>query len=187
MNCKKTYGTKEKVSLVSYIGSSLSGEYVLSSSNNTYKESNKLKETLTNVTDQEVKDKLSSPLSTPSQEPVTSPDGEGSESSGGTSTPTNTVTNDFVQVYNTTTGQYEVYSTNDILNAGNTTIENTSHKIHKDVFLYNYFQGEKKNTFFEKTKVTIITIIIGLVIINLVLFIKNINTKEVKHEKVKTN
>ena len=182
-----TYGTKEKVSLVSYIGSSLSGEYVLSSSNNTYKESNKLKETLTNVTDQEVKDKLSSPLSTPSQEPVTSPDGNSSESNSGTNTPTNTVTNDFVQVYNTTTGQYEVYSTNDILNAGNTIVENTSHKISRDVFLYNYFQGEKKNTFFEKTKVTIITIIIGLVIINLILFIKNINTKEVKHEKVKTN
>ena len=53
-----TYGTKEKISLISYIGSSVSGEYVLSSSNNTYKESNTLKETLTNITDQEVKDKF---------------------------------------------------------------------------------------------------------------------------------
>ena len=143
---------------------------------------------MTNITDEEVKEKLSSPLSTPSQEVVIPPDSDSSEKPGGSnSTPTNTVTNDFVQVYNTTTGQYEVYSTNDILNAENTTVENTSHKINKDVFLYNYFQGEKKNTFFEKTKVTIITIIIGLVIINLILFIKNINTKEVKHEKVKAN
>ncbi len=183
-----TYGTKEKISLLSYIGSSVSGEYVLSSSNNTYKESNTLKETLTNITDQEIKDKLSSPLSKPVPPTLTTPDDENGENSGpGTNIPTSTVTNDYVQVYNTTTGEYEVYSTNDILNAGNTTIENTSNKIAKDVFLYNYFQGEKKNTFFEKTKIAVIAVIIGLVIINLILFIKNINTKEVKHEKAKAN
>ena len=83
---------------------------------------------------------------------------------------------------------YEVYSTNDILNATNTSLETTSNKINRNEFLYNYFQGQERNTFFERTRVTIIMAIIGLVIINLALFIKNINTKEVKtNEKVKTN
>jgi hypothetical protein len=182
-----SYGTKEKVSLVEFIGNSMSGEYVLSTSNNTFKESNKLKETVTNVTDKEVKDKLSDKLTVPEKNQVNLENDTEVNEDGSTIESTK-LTNEYVQVYNNTTGEYEIYSINDILNATNTSVETTINKINRSEFLYNYFQGQERNTFFERTKVTIIMAIIGLVIINLALFIKNINTKEVKtNEKVKTN
>jgi hypothetical protein len=165
----------------------MSGEFVLSTSNNTFKESSKLKETVTNTTAKEIKDKLSDKLTVPEKNPVQFEDGSEVKEDG-TTIETTKLTDEYVQVYNNTTGEYEVYSTNDILNATNTSLETTSNKINRNEFLYNYFQGQERNTFFERTRVTIIMAIIGLVIINLALFIKNINTKEVKtNEKVKTN
>ena len=182
-----SYGTKEKVSLFKFIGNSMSGEYVLSSSNNTFSESNKLKETVTNVTDKEVKDKLSDKLTSPSKPNNNEYEGEPVDNTG-TVIESTKLTDEYVQIYNNTTGEYEVYSTNDILNSNNTIVESTSNKINRNAFLYNYFQGQERNTFFEKTRLTIIMIIIGLVIINLALFIKNINTKEAhKNEKIKAN
>lgn len=182
-----SYGTKEKISLISYIGSSMSGEYVLSSSNNTFKESNKLKEKVTNVTNKEVKEQLSGSLSSPKDSKVEFEEGTEVDEKGET-IKTSTLTDEYVQVYNNATREYEVYSTNDILNADNLSIEATNNKIKTNTFLYNYFQGTERNTFFEKTRVAIITVIIGLIILNLALFIKNINTKGGnKNEKVKAN
>ena len=182
-----SYGTKEKISLISYIGTSMSGEYVLSSSNDTFKESNKLKETVTNITDKEVKEQLSGTLTSPNDYKADFEEGTTVDENGETVKPT-TITDEYVQVYNNSTGEYEVFSANDILSADTPTIVATGNKIKTNTFLYNYFKGTERKTFFEKTRVTIITIIIGLVIINLGLFIKNINTKgDKKNEKVKAN
>lgn len=184
-----TYGTKEKISLLSYIGNSMSGDYVLSTTTSSFKETTKLKEQVTNVTDKEVKEELSKPLTTSPKDEVSS-FGPNEDQSGEAGTKVETVkpADDFVQVYNNQTGEYEVYSTNDILDATSPVLETTSNKIYKNDFLYKYFQGQQKNTFFERTKVIIIATIIGLVILNLALFIKNINTKEVKkNENVKAN
>lgn len=184
-----TYGTKEKISLLSYIGNSMSGEYILSTTTSSYKETAKLKEQVDNITDKEIQQELSKPLVSPKEddminmEPV-----EDQSNENGVKVETVKPADDFVQVYNNQTGEYEVYSTNDILDATSPVLETTSNKIYKNDFLYKYFQGQQKNTFFERTKVIIIATIIGLVILNLALFIKNINTKEVKkNENVKAN
>ena len=156
----------------------MSGDYVLSTTTSSFKETTKLKEQVTNVTDKEVREELSKPLTTSPKDEISSV-GPNEDQSGEAGTKVETVkpADDFVQVYNNQTGEYEVYSTNDILDATSPVLEATSNKIYKNDFLYKYFQGQQKNTFFERTKVIIITTIIGLVILNLALFIKNINTK----------
>ncbi len=178
------YGEKADISLVSFIIDSLSGDYALASSNTTFKESNKLKETLINVTNDEVKEKLE----VNKKEPLSPSDKTGdedipiaSDSQYGESTKEEQkLNNSYVQVYNPVTDEYEVYNTQELLSTEQEVITSSESRIKNDAFLYNYFYGNKKNRFFENSKVTIILIIVFIIIINLFIIAKRLNIKEVK-------
>ena len=93
--------------------------------------------------------------------------------------------NSYVQVYNPVTDEYEVYNTQELLSTEQEVITSSENRIKNDAFLYNYFYGNKKNRFFENSKVTIILIIVFIIIINLFIIAKRLNTKEVKSSWVR--
>ena len=175
------YGTEPEVSLFSFIVDSFSDDTVLSASNDSYKDSNKLKKKLINIKDTEIKDKLNITVGEDNNttededidvgvsEPVDNKYAEQKE-----------ITNNYIQVYNYDTNTYEVYNTNDLLNTTQKEVVSERVKIKSDAFLYNYFYNNKINRLLDGSKVIIFIVVIVLVIVNLGIFIRYLNTKELK-------
>lgn len=175
-----SYGNEPEVSLFSFITDTFSNDTVLSASNDSYKDSKKLKKQLINVKDSEVKDKLN--ITTGDNKP-TDEENIDKEESGKENININKqeqITSDYIQVYNYDTDTYEVYNIKDLLNPDNTEVVSERIKIKSDAFLYKYFYDNKINRILDGSKIIIFIIVIGLVVINLGFFIRNINTKEMK-------
>lgn len=176
------YGTKQETSLFGFIADSFSGDTVLSASNDSYKDSKKLKKVLINLDDEQVKDKLNSNVID-----TTIEEDEADESIEGTYEKLDSVdakreelTSTYIQVYDYDTNTFEVYNTNDLLNPTNTEVLSERIKIKRDAFLYNYFYDNKINRLLDGSKILIYCLVIGLVLVNLIFFIKYLGTKELK-------
>ena len=83
-------------------------------------------------------------------------------------------------MYNYDTNTYEVYNTNDLLNTTQEEVVSERIKIKSDAFLYNYFYNNKINRLLDGSKIIIFIVVIVLVIVNLGIFIRYLNTKELK-------
>lgn len=172
------YGTEPEVSLFSFIANTFSNDTVLSASNDSYKDSNKLKKKLINIKDTEVKDKLNISSGNASEDKNIN---EGvSEPVENKFTEQKEITSNYIQVYNYDTNTYEVYNTNDLLNTTQEEVVSERIKIKSDAFLYNYFYNNKVNRLLDGSKIIIFIVVIVLVIVNLVIFIRYLNTKELK-------
>ena len=144
--------------------------------------SKKLKKVLINLDDEQVKDKLNSNVID-----TTIEEDEADESIEGTYEKLDSVdakreelTSTYIQVYDYDTNTFEVYNTNDLLNPTNTEVLSERIKIKRDAFLYNYFYDNKINRLLDGSKILIYCLVIGLVLVNLIFFIKYLGTKELK-------
>ena len=173
------YGVEPEVSLFGFIKDSLSKEAVLSTSNDTYKESKKLKKSLLNIKDSEVKDKLLNNDNNNISKEENIEVGV-SEKVEKDYIKENELTSTYIQVYNYDTNTYELYNTNDLLNPEKTEVVSERIKIKSDAFLYNYFYNNKIKRLLDGSKVIIYIVVIALVIINLGFFIRYLSTKELK-------
>lgn len=172
------YGLEPEVSLFSFIVNSFSNDTVLSASNDSYKDSNKLKKKLINIKDTEIKDKLNISSGDTSDDKNIN---EGvSEPVENKFTEQKEITSNYIQVYNYDTNTYEVYNTNDLLNPTQEEVVSERIKIKSDAFLYNYFYNNKINRLLDGSKIIIFVAVIILVIVNLGIFIRYLNTKELK-------
>ena len=89
----------------------------MSASNDSYKDSNKLKKKLINIKDSEVKDKLNISIGGDDSTEDENTDVGVSEKVENNFTKQEEITSNYIQVYNYDTNTYEVYNTNDVLNA----------------------------------------------------------------------
>lgn len=174
-----TYGSEPVVSLFGFIKDSFSNDTVLSASNDSYKESNKLKKNLINIKNQEVKDKLNITTNEEKEDEEVEIDNT-IESEESTYAKQKEITSTYIQVYDYETNTYEVYNTKDLLNPEKEEVVSERIKIKSDAFLYNYFYNNKINRLLDGSKIIIYVIVIGLVLVNLGIFIRYISTKEMK-------
>lgn len=174
------YGTEPEVSLFSFIADSFSNDTVMSASNDSYKDSNKLKKKLINIKDSEVKDKLNISIGGDDSTEDENTDVGVSEKVENNFTKQEEITSNYIQVYNYDTNTYEVYNTNDLLNPVQEEVVSERVKIKSDAFLYNYFYNNKINRLLDGSKIIIYIVVIGLVIVNLGFFIRYLSTKEMK-------
>lgn len=172
-------GENLEISFTDYIIEAFSNNYVLSASNKSFKSTNKLKENILNASDAEIYDRLLSggTEDNKEEEQIAAPPTEKGET---TYSKHDTLKDSLIQVYNYETGEYELYSAEELLNSEQIEVETTEAKIQKDAFLYNYFYGNKVNQFIQKSKIFIIIAIIIVIIINLVLVARNLSKKEAK-------
>lgn len=172
-------GENLEVSFTDYVIDAFKNDYVLSASNKSFKSTNKLKENILNATDAEIYDRLLSGATEDdkNEESIEAPPTEKAES---TYTKHDVLKDSLIQVYNYETGEYELYSTEELLNSTQQEVLTTEVKIQKDPFLYNYFYGNKVNQFIQKSKIFIIIAIIIIIIINLAIVAHNLNKKEAK-------
>ena len=179
-----TYGEEQQVTLFKYIFGNFSKDANLSS-NKTYKSSKNLIKNIEKLNDQEIKEQLNNSNNNNQQEETETTDEEiviEVENTEVINGKENKVSNGYIQVYNYDTGEYEVYSTDDILNTKEEKIESENTTINNNPFLYNYFYGNK---LFEltTTKIIIYISIFILIVINLGLLVRFISNKEVRdHE-----
>lgn len=176
------YGEKTKTTLFKFIADSLSDDTTISISNDSYDESRELKDSLIEVKDDKVKEKLNINIgnSTDNNKDNNKVENEDSEKDKNTSKGTN-INSKYIQVYDYDTDTYEVYNTNDLLNPVNKEVVSEKIKIKSDAFLYNYFYDNKVNRLLDGSKLLIYGVIIVLVVINLIFFIRYMSTKEVKN------
>jgi hypothetical protein len=168
-----TYGEKPEVSLFRYVFSNFKDEITLSNSSS-YGESGDLKVKIENVSNQKVKDKLTVTIDN-TKEPEESTDSEiiiDDEPGESKEYKKPSISKGYIQVYNYDTNTYEVYNTEDILNAKQETVISEDSKIRQDVFLYKYFYDDKLNNLLESSKIIIYIGIIVLVVFNLFLLVR---------------
>lgn len=179
------YGTEAKTTLFRFIIDSLSDDATLSISNDSYDESTELKNSLIEVKDDKVKDKLNINIGGEStnkddnEDEINIADAEDAESNKVANK--NEVTSKYIQVYDYDTDTYEVYNTNDLLNPVNKEVVSERIKIKSDSFLYNYFYDNKINRLLDGSKLLIYGVIIVLVLVNLVFFGKYLSARGVKN------
>jgi len=180
------YGTKAKTTLFRFIIDSLSDDTTLSISNDSYDESAELRDSLIEVKDDKVKEKLNITIggeSTNKDKNEIDEEVVGEEAKNDKVASKNEVTNKYIQVYNYETDTYDVYNTNDLLNPVNKEVVSEKIKIKSDAFLYNYFYDNKINRLLDGSKVLIYGAIIVLVLVNLVFFGRYLSTREVKNRE----
>ena len=172
-----SYGTKMSTSLFKFIFDGFSGDDNLASSNETYGESKNLLKELDKLTNQEVLDKLNPGMNDSDN------DEEISKPITGSNEGTNyneEVDTQYIQVYNYETNSYHVYSVSELLNSEKEEVSSETDKINNDTFLYNYFYN-KTNTMDNIVKIIIFVVIIGIILVNLVVFARYLSRKEVKN------
>ena len=180
-NGKKVFefGDKSEVTLFGFIADSFTNDTVLSASNDSYKDSKKLRKLLINLDDSEVKNKLNINSSNNDSKEDEIIEGE-YEKVESVTVKKEKLTNEFIQVYNYDTNTYEVYNTNDLINPTQEEVVSERIKINSDAFLYNYFYNNKINRLLDGSKLLIYGAVIILVIVNLIFFIRYLSTKELK-------
>ncbi len=173
-----SYGTKLSTSLFKFIFDGFSNDDNLASSNDSYGESKSLLGELDKLTNQEVIDKLNPGSENGSSNEIQEKPITGSNQ--GTSYSSDEVVEQYIQVYNYDTDSYEVYSVSELLDSEKEKVTSETAKINNDTFLYNYFYN-KTNTLDNVVKIIIYVVIIGLVLVNLIVFARYLSRKEVKN------
>lgn len=82
-----------------------------------------------------------------------------------------TLKNNYISSYNPNTGEYDVYSTSDLINPDIKEVKTEYIKIAKDTYLYDYFFKDNINNKVNTNRNYILYAIIALVIINLFVFV----------------
>lgn len=82
-----------------------------------------------------------------------------------------TISNNYVTTYNRNTGEYDVYSTSDLINPDIKEVKTEYVKIAKDSYLYDYFFKDNTNNKVLTNRNYILYAIIAFVIINLSIFV----------------
>ena len=93
------------------------------------------------------------------------------------------ISDNYLITYNSETSSYELYNINDLLDINNDKAISVEHKIKSNSLLNNYFYSNTKvDEKIKNNRLLIIFTIIGLILINLVVFVLKVR-KKVAHEK----